>query len=149
MKVIIYGATGGIGKWAVKHALDKGYDVTAFVRNAKKLQPQERLVVVEGKINDPVMMKSALSGQDAVLWCVGIPMKRKYEKMESLEGHRVLLDAMKENGVKRIIDWGTPSVPFEKRQKVIYHCRSGNPCGNRSDLCQKRDVRYRGSGKAV
>lgn len=117
MKVIIFGATGGIGKWAVKYALQKGYDVTVFVRNAKKVQPHEHLTVIEGQINNYNSMKSALIGQDAVIWCVGIPMKRKYEKMESLEGHRILLDAMKENNVNRLIDWGTPSVPFEKDKR--------------------------------
>ena len=56
MKVIIFGATGGIGKWAVKYALEKGYDVTVFVRNAKKVQPHEHLTVIEGQIfiNDPL-----------------------------------------------------------------------------------------------
>ena len=72
MKVIVFGATGGIGKWAVKHALAKGYDVTAYVRNAKRVQPQDHLTVVEGQVNDPAAMKAALSGQDAVIWCVGI-----------------------------------------------------------------------------
>lgn len=33
MNVIIFGASGGIGKWAVKHALAKGYNVTAYLRN--------------------------------------------------------------------------------------------------------------------
>lgn len=36
MKVLIFGATGGIGKWAVKHALMQGHEVTVFVRNASK-----------------------------------------------------------------------------------------------------------------
>ncbi len=120
MKVIIFGATGGIGKYAVKHTLQKGYEVTAYVRNASRVtEKADHLTIIEGQINDPVAMKNALSGQDAVIWCVGIPIKKTYERMESLEGHKVLLHAMKENGVKRLIDWGTPSVPFEKDRKSL------------------------------
>lgn len=111
MKVIIFGATGGIGKYALKHALNKGYDVTVYVRNSKKINiKSEKLTVIEGQINDLETMKKALSGQDAVIWCVGIPMSRSYEKMESLEGHKVLIEAMKFNKVKRLVDWDTPSV---------------------------------------
>lgn len=36
MRVIIFGASGGIGKYAVKHALSKSYNVTAYVRDPKK-----------------------------------------------------------------------------------------------------------------
>lgn len=113
MNVIIFGATGGIGKWAVKHALAKGYNVTAYVRNPQKMTIQdEKLRVVKGEISDYNTMLSAMQEQDAVIWCVGIPMSNRYEKMESLEGHQNLLKAMKEAGVKRLVDWGTPSVPF-------------------------------------
>lgn len=120
MKVIIFGATGGIGKHAVKHALEKGYEVTAFVRNSTKIKEKaENLKVVEGQIDDPVAVKEALKGQDAVIWCVGIPMTGKYERMESLEGHRVLLPAMKDTGVKRLIDWGTPSVHSDEDKRSM------------------------------
>ena len=120
MKVIIFGATGGIGKHAVKHALDKGYDVTAFVRNAAKVEEKaDNLKIVEGHIDDPVAIKEALKGQDAVIWCVGIPLKRKYAHMDSLEGHKVLLPAMKEAGVKRLIDWGTPSVHSDEDKRSM------------------------------
>lgn len=120
MKVIIFGAAGGIGKWAVKHALLKGYEVTAYVRDANKItEKNERLRIVEGNIDDDTAVRNAMKGMDAVIWCVGIPMKRKYEKMASLEGHRVLLRAMNDVGVKRIVDWGTPSIPFEKDKKSL------------------------------
>lgn len=118
MKVIIFGATGGIGKWAVKYALQKGHQVTAYVRNQQKMNIQEaNLKVIQGEITDYSLMLQSVKGQNAVIWCVGIPMARKYEKMNSLEGHKILLKAMQEANVKRLIDWGTPSIPFSKDKK--------------------------------
>lgn len=118
MNVIIFGATGGIGKWAVRHALDKGYHVTAYVRNKKKLAMiNEKLSVVQGEIYDYEKVKSALEGQDAVIWCVGIPMKNKLVKFESQKGHEILLKAMMEKDVKRLVDWGTPSVSCDTDKK--------------------------------
>ncbi len=112
MRVLIFGANGGIGKWAVKHAKERGYEVTAYVRNASRIVDRE-VRVVEGDISDAAAVESALEGQDAVIWCVGIPLKRRYTGMASFEGHKVLLKAMGKAGVKRLIDWGTPSVHFE------------------------------------
>ncbi|MCH1948168.1 NAD(P)H-binding protein [Enterocloster sp. OA13] len=118
MIVTIFGATGGIGKWAMKHALERGYEVRAFVRNpAKVTASNDNLKVVQGELNDESAVCEAIQGSNAIIWCVGIPMKRKYETMTSLEGHKVLLSAMKKTGVKRLIDWGTPSVPFTKDKK--------------------------------
>ena len=118
MNVIIFGATGGIGKWVVKHSLEKGYHVTVYVRNKQKMEiHDDKLNVVQGEISDYDKVKSALAGQDAIIWCIGIPMKNKLVKFESQKGHEILLKAMKEQGVKRLIDWGTPSVAFEKDKK--------------------------------
>lgn len=118
MNVIIFGAAGGIGKWAVKHALLSGYHVTAYVRNAQKItEANKNLTVIQGEIYDEQEMTKALSGQDAVVWCVGIPLKKSYQKMESLEGHKTLIKAMEVNQVKRLVDWGTPSINFEQDKK--------------------------------
>ncbi|MCD8036870.1 MAG: NAD(P)H-binding protein [Clostridiales bacterium] len=118
MIVAIFGATGGIGKWAVKHALSKGYEVRAYVRNPSKMTvSDEKLKVIKGGINDENAVYEAVKGADAVIWCVGIPMQKKYEGMDSLEGHRVLVGAMEKAGVKRLIDWGTPTVSFKADKK--------------------------------
>ena len=117
MKVIIFGAAGGIGKFAVKHALEKGYLVKAFLRNPSKLSMQHpNLTVVQGEITRYDDIRNAVSGCDAVIWCVGIPLKR-YERMESLEGHKNLIQAMNEFNIKRLIDWSTTAVPFAKDKK--------------------------------
>ncbi len=118
MKVLIFGATGGIGKHAVTHAQQKEYEVAVFVRNAAKVKI-DGISIIEGNIDNYDEVSRALQGIDAVIWCVGIPMTRTYEKMASLEGHKVLLKAMKAQGVKRLVDWGTPSMPFEKDKKSL------------------------------
>ena len=42
MKIIIFGATGTVGQELVKQAVEKGYEVTAFVRNPEKIQNANR-----------------------------------------------------------------------------------------------------------
>jgi len=117
MKAAVFGAAGGIGKYAVQHALKKGYTVNAFVRNPAKLTiSHENLNLIKGEINDLESVKEAINGCDAVIWCVGIPMK-KYEGTPSLDGHKIMLKAMNECGITRLMDWATPSVPFEKDKK--------------------------------
>ena len=118
MNVIIFGASGGIGKQAVMYALQKGHHVTAYLRSPGKLDmSHENLSVVKGEISDYEAVAKAMRGQDAVIWCVGIPLKRKYARMESLEGHKILIKAMRECDVSRLIDWATPSVPFHQDKK--------------------------------
>lgn len=120
MNVLIFGASGGIGKWAVQYALQDGHHVTAYVRHPEKVQiSSEQLTLIQGQITDKERITEALSGQDAVIWCVGVPMKRKYPVMQSLEGHKILIEAMKEQGVKRLIDWGTPSIRFEQDKNSL------------------------------
>lgn len=141
MNIIIFGAAGGIGRHAVKHALAKGYQVTAYLRDKNKLNISDKnLRIVEGEISDYTSVSKALDGQDAVIWCVGIPLKRKYEKMQSLEGHQVLVRAMKEAGIKRLVDWGTPSVPFEKDKKSFITVVPGIMAGIALTMAKKEMV---------
>ncbi|MBC6302736.1 NAD(P)-dependent oxidoreductase [Listeria immobilis] len=117
MKIAIFGATGGIGKFVVQHALERGFIVNAYVRNADKVTIHHpNLEIHTGELTNYLKIKAALSGCDVVIWCVGIPMK-KYVGTVSLDGHKILLQAMVECGIKRLIDWGTPSIPFKKDKK--------------------------------
>ena len=53
MNIIIFGTAGGIGKYAVKHALAKGCRVTAYLRDKNKLNISNgKLRIVEGEISD-------------------------------------------------------------------------------------------------
>lgn len=71
MKVIVFGATGGIGRLLVAGALDLGHAVTAFVRNGQVLEPREGLRVVQGDLFDPQSVGEAIDGHRAVFSALG------------------------------------------------------------------------------
>lgn len=146
MNVLIFGASGGIGKWAVEYALQDGHHLTAYVRHPEKVQiTSDHLTLIQGQITDKEKITKALSGQNAVSWCVGIPMKRKYPVMQSLEGHKILIQAMKEQGIKRFIDWGTPSIRFEQDKKSLITVAPGILAGIAFPQAKKRN----GSNRAA
>jgi putative NADH-flavin reductase len=103
MKVIVFGASGGTGRELVKQALERGHDVTAFVRNPSKLKlSHERLTVARGDVMDAASVDAAMPGHDAVLIAVG---HRRYLGPSKIlsEGTRHILDAMKKHGVRRVV----------------------------------------------
>lgn len=52
MKIVIFGATGIVGKAVVNEALSKGYDVSVLTRDAKKVSIKHRcLHVYEGNVS--------------------------------------------------------------------------------------------------
>ncbi|HEY2001832.1 MAG TPA: NAD(P)H-binding protein, partial [Acidobacteriaceae bacterium] len=71
MKVIVFGATGGIGRLLVAGALDHAHSVTAFVRNGQSLEPRDGLRVVEGDLFDPQSVGDAIEGHRAVFSALG------------------------------------------------------------------------------
>ena len=120
MNVLILGASGGIGKWAVEYALQDGHHVTAYVRHPEKVQiTSDHLTLTQGQITDKEKITKALSGQNAVIWCVGIPMKRKYPVSQSLEGHKILILCKEELGLKTFIEWGKHIIRIEQDKKSL------------------------------
>jgi putative NADH-flavin reductase len=71
--LLIFGATGGTGRLLVEQALERGHQVTAFVRDSSRLRGQhERLRPVVGAISDGAgPLQQALQGQDAVISALG------------------------------------------------------------------------------
>lgn len=99
MKIAIFGATGSVGREAVKQAIEDGHAVTAFVRDPAKLGIEDaNLRVVEGDVmNAPV--EQAVRGQDAVLCILGAGRKGNVRS----EGTRNIITAMEKTGVRRLI----------------------------------------------
>lgn len=69
-KICIVGASGKLGRYMVRHALDRGYEVVGVCRekSVEKLDEFEgRITVVPGATNDPEVIERAVAGCDGVL----------------------------------------------------------------------------------
>lgn len=102
-KLLIIGATGGTGRQLVSQALERGYAVTALVRNPVKLQiDHPQLKVVQGDVLDASSVAAAMDGRDAVLSALG--HKRFFYPTRILsEGTRNIVRAMEANNVSRFV----------------------------------------------
>ncbi len=70
MRVCIVGASGKLGQYMVRHALDRGYEVVGVCRqqSVDKLDAfKERITVVPGATDDRDVIKQAVAGCDGAL----------------------------------------------------------------------------------
>jgi uncharacterized protein YbjT (DUF2867 family) len=102
-RVLILGATGGTGRQLVAQALERGYAVTALVRDPSRLPVHHpQLAVVSGDVLDAGSVEAAMRGQEAVLSALG--HKRYFYPTRILsEGTGNILRAMETHGVPRFV----------------------------------------------
>jgi len=72
MKILVLGASGGIGKWVVKLAHQKGFKVTAVIRSSSSYQPPEGVNIIRGEVTDPGFVHSIVDDEITIISCVGI-----------------------------------------------------------------------------
>lgn len=102
MKLLIFGATGSIGRQLVEQALEQEHTVTAFARDPVKLDIKHaNLQVVQGDVMDLALVEKAVQGQDAVLCVLGSGGKRKGTIRS--EGTQHIIRAMEKAGIQRFI----------------------------------------------
>lgn len=69
-KVCIVGASGKLGQYMVRHALDRGYEVVGVCRERsvpKLAAVADRIAIVPGPTNDREVIRRAVAGCDGVL----------------------------------------------------------------------------------
>ncbi|WP_328473311.1 NAD(P)H-binding protein [Actinoplanes sp. NBC_00393] len=70
MRVCVVGASGKLGRYMVRHALDRGYEVVAVCREqsvGKLAEFDGRITVVPGVTDDRDVIRRAVAGCDGVL----------------------------------------------------------------------------------
>jgi putative NADH-flavin reductase len=102
MKLIVFGATRGVGRNFTEQALDAGHDVTAVVRTPATFElKHNNLQVVKGDVMDFASVEQVIKDHEAVISAIGSPASST-DKVRS-EGTQIIIRAMEKNGVRRLI----------------------------------------------
>jgi putative NADH-flavin reductase len=107
IKLLVIGATGGLGRRLTEQALEVGHAVTAFVRRAEALAAtNKKLTVTTGDLFDPASVDTAVTSHDAVLGAVAPKLRLRQHTTVFSRGVANLRAAMEGHGVRRLI-WVT------------------------------------------
>lgn len=103
MKIALLGASGKTGSLLLRQALEEGHEVTAFVRNAKRLADlvHPKLRIVEGQADDPMALRKAVEGSEVVISTLGQAKGSSQDLLERTV--QALVPIMKNAGVKRLV----------------------------------------------
>lgn len=114
MKIILFGATGSIGKYILRHPIASEHAVSAFVRNPDKLDlDAANLTVRVGNVLNYESVLEATRGHDAVLSALGAPALSRSTVRS--EGTRNIVRAMESLGIERLVCLSTIGIGDSKR----------------------------------
>jgi uncharacterized protein len=146
MKVLVFGASGVIGRAITAELLERGHTVTAASRSGA---PVEGLVVrtVTGDASDPASVARLAAGQDAVASAIG-PRQGSGEDAEEslLSAARGLAEGLRRAGVRRLMVVGGAGSLEVAPGKRLVDSPGFPPAGKPTALAHARtlDEVYRG-----
>jgi putative NADH-flavin reductase len=106
MRILIFGATGGTGRFVVSQALEQGCQVTAFVRNQATLTVKHpNLTIVEGGLSDHNAITDALNGVNVVISVLGNATRKALFKPSNVISQNLpnIISAMQQGKVARLL----------------------------------------------
>lgn len=112
--VVLIGATGFVGSAILSELLERGHQVTAVVRDAKKVASQNGLTVVEGDVADVETMASIVKGKDVVISAYNPGWANPDIKRLTEENYPKIVAAVKQGGVPRLLIVGGAGTLFVK-----------------------------------
>ena len=104
MRVLLFGASGGIGTAVREQAHAAGHELTLFSRDVSNLAPvRDRERAFQGDIQDPSSVTRAIAGADSVISALG-PSRNSADQVALFEGFaRVLVEQMRASNVRRLV----------------------------------------------
>jgi putative NADH-flavin reductase len=103
MKLLIIGASRGIGKALLQEALKESHQVRVLARYPEKIETtDERLEVVEGDVRDFEAVNSAVRDIDFVCSCIGVPITFKRVDLFAVAAKNLIQAIEQQQGQKLI-----------------------------------------------
>jgi len=109
--LLILGASGECGKWAVSIAKERGHTVTVLVRSITNYEKLQGVKIIEGDVLDESALGQVMKGQDAVISCLGIRRKNPSNPWSALASSpdftkrsaENIVTTMNKYGVRRLV----------------------------------------------
>ncbi|PYZ94076.1 hypothetical protein CR194_00605 [Salipaludibacillus keqinensis] len=120
MKILLFGATGRVGKEVLALALNDGHEVTAFVRSPEKLPPSikshKKLQIFTGNILNHQNVQNVISNDfDLIFSALSTDKNNTLSK-----GIPIIIQAMEKANVDRIVSIGTAGILQARSQPDVY-----------------------------
>lgn len=111
--VVLIGASGFVGTAIMNELLLRGHKITAVVRNPQKITVNnENLAVIKADVSDTHTLVSVFKGKDAVISAYNPGWTNPDIYEETLRNYPLILDAVKQSGVKRLLCVGGAGTLF-------------------------------------
>lgn len=141
MKILIIGASGGVGRALCRLAASRGHDAIAMSRSAvKEAKARPGLTSTRGDALQLEDVRDAIQGVDVVVQALGVPVLQMITKPVTLfsRATAVLLDVMSEVGAKRLISItgfgaGDSVSKIGKLQKLLFKTGVGRAYADKSE----------------
>ena len=102
MRIVVFGASRGVGLKVVEQALEAGHVVTAFVRSPEKFSVKHaNLTVFKGDSMDISAVENAIAGQEVVISALG-PTRPPIPHMMETSAKNIVA-GMKKHGIRRLV----------------------------------------------
>ena len=107
MKVLLFGASGNIGRVIAQELLSREHSVTGVTRRgAVDGLEHERFTAVSGDATDPATVASLAPGHDAVASAVGPAIGRENDRDTIVGTTRALIEGLRKVGIRRLVTIG-------------------------------------------
>lgn len=111
--VVLIGASGFVGTAILEELLNRGYCVTAVVRNPEKMTIRNaNLSVVKADVSDVNTLAAVCKGKDAVVSAYNPGWANPDIYEETLKNYPLILEAVRKSGVKRLLCVGGAGTLF-------------------------------------
>lgn len=105
MRIVVFGATGNVGRCIVKEALNRGHEVVGVVRDPAVIEPPDpRVALRRGDATDRASVAELARGADAVVSAISPRPNARGLAAPSLAGAaRALIAGARDAGTKRLV----------------------------------------------
>jgi hypothetical protein len=117
-RVLVFGASGGVGRHVVEQALARGHEVRAVVRSPGKLSLSDpKLTIVAAELSERQAIDAAVRGAESVISALGPSLDRRATGMPLVQGTQNIVDAMEAADVQALRRHRHPSLrdPRDRR----------------------------------